>query len=169
MIANVILLCSVVLSLSRTIGLISFYSAPQTLLKSIELPSGNLCMENSWYRFPGCFYLSDDIRPTFIKGTFNGQLPIPFKEGPESYRNVDNALNGFNRAIPEQFMSPSECQSFMGMKEEFSRHYEASETVQCGQLLDVQKTRAPYRWLWFPGTASKRQTMQFCIWTKVQI
>lgn len=157
------------LSVGRIIGLGTYYSAPQKLLQSLELPKGNLCMENSWYRYPGSFYIGNDVRPRFIKGSFDGLLPIPFEEGPDSYRSSNNSLNGYNRAIPEQFISANACSSFMGTREEFSRHFQRSEAEKCELLIDPSNSPAPYRWMRIPGMYAKVKFTEFCVWTDIHV
>lgn len=131
---------------SRSYALVRFYSAPQRILSSWDQEAkGKVCMADSWYRFPGSFYLADGHRLGFVNREFDGQLPVYYRSGTDS---APARMNSLNKAIDEQFSSPADCEYFLGTEAESL--FKKMAVVTWAELMNAPKTRAGFRWLWLP-------------------
>ena len=123
-----------VLSLSRGLALINNYSGsvdiyhilnqPQIKFSLMQLESKrdvNVCVGKEWYRFPGSFFLPEDVelgvtrqewRLRFLESNFKGQLPGRFEENKgllNSTRFVDTLFNDENKEVTERYVKINEC------------------------------------------------------------
>jgi alpha-1,2-mannosyltransferase len=73
------------ISVLRTIGTMTAYSAPLSVYKPLQTEgvaqSGDyICLGKEWYRFPSSYHLPEGTRAKFIKSEFSGLLPGEFSE-----------------------------------------------------------------------------------------
>jgi alpha-1,2-mannosyltransferase len=157
---NLVIMAGITVSGLRSFGLVQFYRAPEVLLsKWRPAEGGKLCMAANWYRFPGSFYLPDNVRLGFLEGAVAHLQPTYFADTKEEQANV----NQLNRPIKEQYTSIDQCSWFMGTRDELSKKRMATP-LSCEPLLN-SGTRAPYRWLWIPFiTTGKAKWDSMCIY-----
>jgi len=106
----------VLLSVSRTLALQKYYTAPLTVYAALSAqPVSSLprlaCTCGEWYRFPGSFYLPPNVQLGFLPSSFTGQLPQAFSEFgslPES-RAVLQPFNDKNRQEMERYVDIADC------------------------------------------------------------
>jgi len=121
---TLLLLPSCLLSISRTMALSKYYTAP--LLVYAQLPFQQaeqeetkegrnqlVCTCGEWYRFPSSYYLPQGYELGFLPSTFHGQLPQPFtKYGSkkESLAIQTGTFNDVNMEETDRYVSSiSEC------------------------------------------------------------
>ena len=78
-------LAIITIGILRTVGTVSAYIAPLEIYGPLESPEyaemqGNVCLGKEWYRFPSSYFLSEGMRPKFVKSAFDGLLPGEFSE-----------------------------------------------------------------------------------------
>jgi len=152
----------IALSISRSYALVKFYGAPQTLLQNWIPPhEGTVCMAASWYRFPSSFYLHDSVRLGFIRASITHLQPTYYQEGKGSTTKQAPGINGMNRAVDAQYTDRDQCTWFMGTSAEFP----GMKAVKCANIIDVGKTKAPWRWVWIPALSPRVVNWeQFCLY-----
>jgi len=116
------------ISLSRTIALSKYYTAPLHLYSHLSsaiatreemLDHGNqtsdemsakvVCTGGEWYRFPSSFYIQSDVFG-FAPSTFRGQLPQPFsEEGSGPPTSTSNQFNDKNQPEDGSYMPFERC------------------------------------------------------------
>ncbi len=116
------------ISLSRTIALSKYYTAPLHLYSQLSsaittaekvLSSGSeisgktstkvVCTCGEWYRFPSSFYIGSEVFG-FAPSTFTGQLPQPFsKEGSGPPTSTSNHFNDKNQPEDGSYMPFEQC------------------------------------------------------------
>jgi len=115
------LMLFIVLSASRTFALITYYGAPIEVYASLPVnplewlpdkrPSDdiNVCVGDEWYRFPSHFHLPNEkYRIRFIKGAFNGALPMYFESAAgKGTAGAPVGLNDKNQAHVNQWFFPN--------------------------------------------------------------
>jgi alpha-1,2-mannosyltransferase len=111
-----------VLSISRTVALISHYGAPISIYRALPAlkdtttniphatpPPINVCVGAEWHRFPSSFFLPGPThRIQFIKSGFDGLLPRAFDDSHGGTRAAPRQLNDQNRREPENYWEDSE-------------------------------------------------------------
>ena len=124
----------------RLYSVFLFYGAPQKIFLSARLSKTDvLCMKDQWYRFPSHFLLSDGARIGFTDDMqFSGALP-------QYYHDRFAIYNDQNKASPTQYTDTKECTLYFGLRQE----YPQLKALSCRRLLIANKTKAPYRWLYF--------------------
>lgn len=135
----------ILLSLSRTMALAHYYTAPLRIYASIP-PGSRVCTCGEWYRFPSSFFLSEDIG--FLPSSFGGQLPLPF-EKMGSCEGGTNRFNDQNLANPEALSTLDSCDIVVEL--------EGSECIpedaillQSESFLNAQETVWWHRMLYWP-------------------
>jgi alpha-1,2-mannosyltransferase len=115
------LMLFILLSASRTFALITYYGAPIEIYASLPVkPLGwlpdknpndivNVCVGDEWYRFPSHFHLPNEkYRIRFIKGAFNGALPMYFESAAgKGTAGAPVGLNDKNQAHENQWFFPN--------------------------------------------------------------
>ena len=107
------------LSLSRTVALISHYGAPISIYRALPaapettLSSSsktiNVCVGAEWHRFPSSFFLPGPThRIQFIKSGFDGLLPRAFDDAQGGTRAAPPQLNDENKSEPDNYWTSSE-------------------------------------------------------------
>jgi len=114
-----------VLSISRTVALVSHYGAPMSIYRALPALSDdgntagvdspltsstiNVCVGAEWHRFPSSFFLPGPrYRIQFIKSGFNGLLPRAFDESQGGTRAAPPQLNDQNKREPENYLETAD-------------------------------------------------------------
>jgi alpha-1,2-mannosyltransferase len=101
-----LLVSATLLSILRTAGLVTGYSAPLKVygpLQEIAQPGDTVCLGKEWYRFTSSYFLPDGVKAKFIKSSFTGLLPGEFPEwkenewGYEGTKVVPSGMNDENK------------------------------------------------------------------------
>jgi alpha-1,2-mannosyltransferase len=157
-----------VLSVSRTLALTSYYSAPVEVFTGLHQhfqahpPAGpvTVCMGKEWYRFPSSFFLpsaADSLR--FLPSGFTGQLPAPFdaeaRWPTRSLRAGPAFFNDRNEQDPARLVRDPrrDCDYIVdsvidGQREQ---RYSVGEVVVKAAFLDASRSPRWSRAFWFPG------------------
>jgi alpha-1,2-mannosyltransferase len=105
------------LSLSRTVALVSHYGAPMSIYRALPALSPgmpfskniNVCVGAEWHRFPSSFFLpGPGHRIQFIKSGFDGLLPRAFDDSQGGTRAAPPQLNDQNTREPQNFWESAE-------------------------------------------------------------
>ncbi|KAG7673727.1 hypothetical protein Ndes2437B_g01890 [Nannochloris sp. 'desiccata'] len=112
------------LSVSRTVALISHYGAPMSIYRALPALSGggstaggdsrptstiNVCVGAEWHRFPSSFFLpGPTYRIQFIKSGFDGLLPRAFDDTQGGTRAAPRQLNDQNKREPENYLESAD-------------------------------------------------------------
>jgi alpha-1,2-mannosyltransferase len=115
----VIVVCgTAVLSVSRTVALVSHYGAPMSIYRALPALSGgeshltsniNVCVGAEWHRFPSSFFLpGPHYRVQFIKSGFDGLLPRAFDDSQGGPRAAPRQLNDQNKREPENYLETAD-------------------------------------------------------------
>lgn len=131
-------LCSATISILRTVGLSKHYGAPLKLYTRVydHLQSNSLssaapvntsvvCLGDEWYRFPSSYFIPKDSRVGFVRGGFDGLLPLYFREAENSSETffksrpgtsaVPQTMNNVNRMEEAHLTSCNSCTHFVGI------------------------------------------------------
>ncbi|CAN6613794.1 alpha-1,2-mannosyltransferase Alg9p [Trichomonascus vanleenenianus] len=107
----------IAISLSRSVALAKFYSAPIELYKQIpDNAAGNICVGREWYRYPSSYFIDNNLRLKFVKSGFSGLLPGEFIE-TNSTSWIDRkgiyvppeGMNDKNLEDPGKYTPVSDC------------------------------------------------------------
>jgi alpha-1,2-mannosyltransferase len=84
-VVSIFILGSFDVSVLRTIGTMTAYSAPLSVYKPLQKtgavqPGDYVCLGKEWYRFPSSYFLPNQSRAKFVKSEFSGLLPGEFSE-----------------------------------------------------------------------------------------
>lgn len=117
------LFLTAVLSLSRSMALVTYYSAPLNILSALPPNAGtptapvNVCIGAEWHRFPSAFFLpGPNYRLHFVKSGFSGLLPVPFDGTKGGSRAAPPHLNDLNAEEPDNYWeSAKECHYMVTM------------------------------------------------------
>ena len=101
------LLPSCLISLSRSMALSKYYTAPLKVLSALPVSSpGVVCTCGEWYRFPSSYYLPEGYQLAFLPSSFSGQLPKYFEaEGSRTGSNFNDA----NKEEQDRYVNPESC------------------------------------------------------------
>lgn len=104
---------AVIISLSRTLALATYYTAPLQVYSQFQhhpdVTDSVICTCGEWYRFPSSFYLPSTIQSFgFVQSSFEGQLPQPFS-ATGSRPNNQMHFNDQNRPEPSTLTLIDEC------------------------------------------------------------
>lgn len=109
------------ISISRSVALSRYYSAPLRVYHKLFLhataasPSGKVtyvCTAGEWYRFPSSFFLPPNHQLGFLKSSFTGQLPQPFTSHGskmESLAEQGGKFNDMNREEMDRYIDIEQC------------------------------------------------------------
>ncbi|KAL7581607.1 hypothetical protein ACA910_022163 [Epithemia clementina (nom. ined.)] len=150
------------LSLSRTIALSKYYSAPISIYSKLaavtsERGAGDepllVCTCGEWYRFPSSFFLPKNTHLGFLRSSFTGQLPQQFSKfgsRPES-RAVLQPFNDQNLEQTERYVNFEDCDWVIDLEDsECVSNDETSKIIARVPFLDAAATSALHRILYIP-------------------
>ena len=162
-------------SLSRTMALAKYYSAPLSIYTQLAIRTNNdnndpndlavsnqgetnipwmVCTCGEWYRFPSSFFLPKNTQLGFLKSSFTGQLPQPFSEfgsRPES-GDVLQPFNNQNLEQPERYVNLEDCRWVIDLEESGCIPHDDSSKIIIAQapFLDAAGTSTVHRILYIP-------------------
>ncbi|EEH20179.1 hypothetical protein PABG_02438 [Paracoccidioides brasiliensis Pb03] len=177
------------ISLLRTIGIVTGYSAPLQVCQTLEAANISdrgdfVCLGKEWYRYPSSFFLPDNKRAKFIKSEFDGLLPGEFMEksdgqGPRPGTwMIPSGMNDQNREDPGKYTDISRCDFlvdsyFPGDEESaLQPNYIGDkftwEELSCKRFLDTKRTSLLGRIIWIPNLPFipekfQRKWGQYCL------
>lgn len=174
------------LSLSRTMALAKYYTAPLTMYAHVAAAAANLtvaddddddpnprplvvCTCGEWYRYPSSFYLPSKVHFGFLPSSFTGQLPQPFSvHGSRSAsQSVLQPFNDQNQHEETRYMTDlqTQCDWIVDLLESDDCRPPASATVVAtAPFLDAAATSSVHRVLYLPflhETALKSGKVQY--------
>ncbi|KAI7867042.1 Alg9-like mannosyltransferase family-domain-containing protein [Spinellus fusiger] len=152
-----VLVLFALLSVSRTLALITRYSAPTKIFSAIwnerapdqlfnlnylqeDYPTNlnkttsRLCVGKEWYRFPSNYFVPSDVRVRFIKSHFAGALPKSFAEDIQPVVYMEDDLPVAYRRRDYAFEGASAHQAFNDLNQEDPSVYVPVET--CDYVVD---------------------------------
>lgn len=111
-------LISLDISVLRTFGILTAYSAPLKVFEPLKapgvaLPGDTVCLGKEWYRFPSSYFLPNGMRAKFIRSEFRGLMPGEFREAGTGFGFFPGAwleppgMNDENKEDPGKYVSPS--------------------------------------------------------------
>ena len=137
----------VVISLSRSIALVKYYSAPMYLFASVP---GQLCVGKEWYRFPSSFAVEQT--PLFIKSHFKGQLPQPYSQ---SYIVQPN-FNNMNMEENSRYTPIESCHYIVDLK--LTENYPGYGVLTEEDFLDANNSPVLTRAFYIPYYSDLKNT-----------
>jgi len=157
-----------VLATSRVVSMAKNYTAPLHLYRhlyhSIDPPS-RVCVGGEWYRFPSSFFLPNEgAALSFIKSSFGGQLPQPFRPVNGTWDTPLQPFNELNKEEPSRYVPLGSCDYFVellpdGATDEAitkaltkNGEFRPSnwQVVDTWPFLNVDASRSPFRALYIP-------------------
>lgn len=185
------------LSISRSLALHHYYTAPLALYRDLfyQVTSGAqeivaakkyVCTGGEWYRFPTSFFLPDNVQLGFLKTSFGGQLPQPFTPHGSRSKSLDVQTGRFNDMNVEEldrYLDVSKCSYIVEMISNASDksspeclHYMDSDTsgswsrISSFRYLDAELTPALHRILYLPfGREGKVQFKEYNLYSKSKL
>jgi len=119
---------SAMISVSRSLALCHYYSAPLDLYRdlfshavtatSLSVSNGedtitHVCTAGEWYRFPSSFFLPPNHQLGFLKSSFTGQLPQPFTQFGSKKESLDvmgvGSFNDINKEEMDRYIDIDQC------------------------------------------------------------
>ena len=157
MIQGIIWVPAALLSMSRTLALSKYYTAPlhvyAELQKQPYIVEATICTCGEWYRFPSSFYIptiADSFG--FLPSSFSGQLPQPFTSdgsGPD----MSTTFNDQNKPEPGSYISTiDDCDYLIDLWDSTDCRENDSEwkPVVLNSFLDAERTAVLHRALYIP-------------------
>jgi alpha-1,2-mannosyltransferase len=154
----------VVLSVCRSAALAKYYTAPVTIYTALafqpvpvaqqdqEQKKLLACTCGEWYRFPGSFYLPDNVELGFLQSVgFTGQLPQAFSQYGSLAQGQDvlQPFNDENRQEMERYVDMADCTWIIDL-EGGECTPENSRILASAPFLDADKTSTLHRILYLP-------------------
>ncbi|KAI8587172.1 Alg9-like mannosyltransferase family-domain-containing protein [Geranomyces variabilis] len=200
LLVNTFLTAFAVLSLSRSMALYSHYHAPidvfhytMTLPAPASSDTGErvLCIGKEWYRFPGHYFVPDDMRVEFLKSEFTGLLPGHFKEpieekpgerrfGERFAHVVPSSMNDKNQEAMDKYVPLGVCDYVADYTPPGSLKYDEGAVQplyaldtrtwrkhRCERFLDAAGSGRLQRAFWLPYTGARKQWGEWCLLTRV--
>lgn len=171
-----LLLAVPVLGFARIAAVSVHFAAPMTVWGEIrsEIPSspcaGNctICVGKEWYRYPSSFFLPEGSHLAFVRAGFTGILPAAF--GP-STSSPPAPMNSMNREEPSRYVDPASCDFAVDTWEDAAPEswwphqaigapVFAVKPLRCEPMLDLARSRSPWRSFWIPGVTSATGIMR---------
>eukprot|EP01064_Diplonema_japonicum_P036512 TRINITY_DN8226_c0_g1_i1.p1 TRINITY_DN8226_c0_g1~~TRINITY_DN8226_c0_g1_i1.p1 ORF type:complete len:566 (+),score=139.24 TRINITY_DN8226_c0_g1_i1:948-2645(+) len=145
----------IVLSISRSSALTTYYSAPLSIMYEVSVLQGGsgevLCMGRDWYRFMSHFFVPEFLVVAFVNDGFAGLLPKYFT----STTTAPPGFNDLNQMDPNQFVSPDTCTYLVATSfpSDTAPSYNPDEWTMMSEtpLLDVQSTSTLHRAFMLPS------------------
>ena len=112
-----------VISISRSLSLHHNYTAPLTLYQDVfhhivnsPHPANggmhHVCTGGEWYRFPSSFFLPNNTQLSFLKSSFDGQLPQPFTHYGSRSKSLEfqsGKFNDMNEEEIDRYIDINQC------------------------------------------------------------
>ncbi|KAI9681623.1 MAG: mannosyltransferase [Trizodia sp. TS-e1964] len=170
LLSSLFLLATLSLSLLRTLGQVTAYSAPLQIYSALTPPSAGgapgdaVCLGKEWHRYASTFHLPRGLRPKFVRSAFDGLLPGEFAEARADAFGFragtylpPPGMNDENRADVGKYFDVGKC-TFMvdldvgkaGVLEPLYARDARWEVVACVRFLDKERSGALGRVLWVP-------------------
>ncbi|CCK70761.1 dolichyl-P-Man:Man(6)GlcNAc(2)-PP-dolichol alpha-1,2-mannosyltransferase KNAG_0F00920 [Huiozyma naganishii CBS 8797] len=153
-------------SISRTIALVTNYSAPFSVYKQIsKLDSDGaeivqVCTGREWYRFPNSFFLPDKHRLGFVKSGFDGLLPGDFSESGkllDNIRALPKGMNNKNQFDEGKIIDIEQCDYFVDVSQNidpeadvFSPNSDDWKSIYCQKFIDTDRSKILGRAFYIP-------------------
>lgn len=177
------------LSVSRTAALLKYYGAPAKIYAALPMPSTHangaawpaymaeefarggedatvdVCVGDEWYRFPSSYHFpSNRYRLRFIKGGFDGALPMPFDPAKGGTAHTPEGLNDDNLAHPNQYVDPSRCRFLVEARFDQGNTHSASDAfnrdewvdIAVEKFIDARRSPTLTRVFYIPGASERR-------------
>ncbi|RMD44423.1 hypothetical protein DV735_g737, partial [Chaetothyriales sp. CBS 134920] len=158
-------LLSIAISLLRTLGTTTSYSAPLAIYN--YLPPANIsttwttvCLGKDWYRFPTSFLLPPGTTPALIQSQFDGLLPGHFASA--TYQ-IPPGMNDANLFDPAKVVDVGACDYLVDssfpsarptdLEPDYAAHADTWQRVRCLPFLDAAATGFVGRVVWVPDLA----------------
>ena len=162
-----------ILSASRVVSMSTNYTAPLHLYRHLYhniTPPARVCVGGEWYRFPTSFFLPDERASiSFVKSSFGGQLPQPFRPVNGTWDTPLQPFNELNKEEPSRYVSISDCDYLIELlpegpteeaikatlKKSGENKPNKWEVVKTWPFLNVDASRSPFRALYIPKLTPK--------------
>lgn len=151
------------LSLSRTVALSKYYTAPLSVYSQLQhhpdVADSTICTCGEWYRFPSSFYLPSNIQSFgFVQSSFQGQLPQPFLPTGSKVNNVLH-FNDQNRPEPASYTSIDHCDYLIDLfnSDDCRENDSIWKPLAMGSFL-LPTTSTLHRTLYIPGLHERDET-----------
>jgi len=165
----------IVISLSRSLALQKYYTAPLGVFAELAAQSPDpalVCTCGEWYRYPSSFYLPEGMRLGFLKSSFVGQLPQPFSKHGSSVegQEVLQSFNDRNREEESRYSDDANCTWIVDFDEGQCAHGLTREHVLSLPFLNADKTPTLHRIVYIPymHEYSKASYSSFTLWKVVE-
>lgn len=167
----------VAMFVSRSFSMYRNYRAPLTLYQHLYsthlVPARSsdyrVCVGGEWYRFPTSFFLPGKQNTLyFIKSSFGGQLPQPFRPVNGTWDAPLLPFNELNQEEPSRYVPLDSCTYYIeffprGADEESVAEAikksggipEKWEVLNTWPFIDTERSRSPYRSFYIPGLTEK--------------
>ncbi|KAG7830846.1 hypothetical protein KL920_001437 [Ogataea angusta] len=166
-------ICSV--SILRIVSLVSNYSSPLTVFRSLPASNSNVttnvCVGREWYHYPSSFFLHPNQRLRFVESGFRGMLPGDFIEpASDSWSALFNStsakpqgFNNENRYNPDSVIPFSQCDYYvdldmpvnpeMGEVQVFDKAKTVGdwELLVCEKFIDTENSHGVDKILYVPA------------------
>ncbi|ANB12986.1 dolichyl-P-Man:Man(6)GlcNAc(2)-PP-dolichol alpha-1,2-mannosyltransferase [Sugiyamaella lignohabitans] len=178
LIGTVVVIAISIVSLSRSLALSIYYSAPLDVYDHIPYEANatsitNVCVGREWYRYPSSYFLAENQRLKFVKSGFSGLLPGEFQEQQADTTQatkywwdlvgtsaVPSGMNNQNLEDHSKYVDIKECDYIVDTNS-FSVDSEAGEElyitdkenwqpIYCGKFLDSSASSGIGRVLMLP-------------------
>lgn len=183
------MLVAAALSVSRTAALLKYYGAPAKIYAALPMPSTHansaawpaymaeefarggddatvdVCVGDEWYRFPSSYHFpSNRYRLRFIKGGFDGALPMPFDRAKGGTAHTPEGLNDDNLAHPNQYVDPSRCRFLVEARFDSGNTHSTSDAfnrdewveIAVEKFIDARQSPTLTRVFYIPGVSERR-------------
>ena len=146
---------AILLSLCRVAALRRYYTAPLSIyaqVAALKEPGSRVCTCGEWYRYPGSFYIPDDMSFGFLPSSFGGQLPQQFTAHGSKKESMEelNPFNDRNIQIEDTFAQRQDCQWIVGLEGSECTDDWAVDVVASAPMIDAAKTSFLHRVLYIP-------------------
>lgn len=173
-VALTILTPTILISLSRSIALATYYRAPIDVFNQLPTnATGNVCIGREWYRYPSSYFLNDNTRLKFIKSGFNGLLPGEYIEHDfskswwfdrEGIWSIPQGMNNQNLEDMSKYVAIDQCDYVVDIDSEvnteagevlFTQSEKDWDRLYCTKFLDSAQSKGIGRVFWLPETVHR--------------
>ncbi|KAI8612456.1 Alg9-like mannosyltransferase family-domain-containing protein [Chytriomyces sp. MP71] len=184
----------VILSFSRTMAMLTNYSAPIAIFTAAQShlsSSDRLCVGKEWHRFPSHYFIPNGVEVRWIRSAFRGLLPARFGDSMapgdwarwEVTRVIPDGLNEYNKEDSSRYVNTDECDylvdslfgdATVGGNADEPRFVEDTENwdvVACVRFLDAGRSRGVAgKVFWVPEGLYKKGRVwgRYCLLKKKQ-
>ena len=176
---TLLLVPAILLSVSRSVALSKYYTAPLHLYRAIPAStttSKTVCVGGEWYRFPSSYHLPEKTSLGFLPSSFKGQLPKPF-EAKVGSRGGTN-FNDQNKQELDRYVSTRDCDYLIELRgqSDDTGNAESLPSLQNDDewkellsvpFLDASSTPTLHRTLYIPYLHEKASQYQsYTLWER---